>query len=294
MTVQKNKNSRNFPAETHIHIFQKFYAYRILFQIALVVLAFFITYTSSLYLRPYSVLLHNGVLFSVLATLTALVSPWAGTAYAGGIILLEALYVTDLATAIAEGVFLGIAIIVTEIIREKFEQLKHEAVRDELTGLYNRRMIMPMLEKMCHRGSINKEKCALLIIDIDFFKTINDTYGHEVGDLILKDFASRLSEAVRPSDIVARIGGDEFLVLLQQIHATQNLHEILARLQSKLSKPYKIGALQIDAQVSCGVAVFPDDAKDSHKIFDVADKNLYMAKNQGRNSFFMSGKIISS
>lgn len=272
---------------------QFFYRYQIVTKTLTVLVCFYLTYVLTVTFREDFTLLRNGFQFASLISLTVIVSPWIGAIYAGFLILVESLYTTTLGAAIAEGVFLGGAIIVTNIIALRYEKFKMDATRDELTGLYNRRVIMPLLEKACERGKYNDAKCAMSIIDIDFFKTINDTYGHEAGDRLLQEFARRLETCVRPTDIVARVGGDEFMVLLQQIASVKEVLDVVGRLKKRVGEKYAVGGKLVESHISCGVAVFPEDTEHCGALFDIADKNLYMAKEAGRNAFYMNQQRVA-
>ena len=125
---------------------------------------------------------------------------------------------------------------------------------------------------------------AVMYIDIDKFKRINDSLGHEVGDQLLKQFAVRLKENVREEDILCRIGGDEFLVLLNDIKEKKAALEIVTRLHNALQVPYLIDNSKIVATSSIGIAVFPEDGMDSKILISRSDAALYLAKEQ-RNEF---------
>ncbi len=164
------------------------------------------------------------------------------------------------------------------------KEIEYYATRDALTGLYNQRMFWELLEYEVERAKRRKYEFALLMIDIDNFKVINDTYGHIFGDEFLKEFARFLEETFRREDIVARYGGDEFAVILpytSQEEALKTAKRLLERLenfsvQAPDGKPVK-------ATVSIGVAVYPVHGRDAKELFKVADSTMYRIKAEGKN-----------
>ena len=163
-------------------------------------------------------------------------------------------------------------------------KLEHYATRDPLTGLYNQRVFWEMLSYEVERAKRRGYKFALLMIDIDNFKLINDTYGHEFGDSVLKKVAEALKDSLRKEDIVARYGGDEFTVILpyssgeQAFQIASRIVEVLSNL--KLTSP---DGKTIKVSASVGIAVFPDHAQDGKQLFLIADNMMYKAKEEGRN-----------
>ncbi|MBB6049678.1 sensor domain-containing diguanylate cyclase/phosphohydrolase [Armatimonas rosea] len=161
-----------------------------------------------------------------------------------------------------------------------FERTRNHAHTDPLTGLYNIRYVTQTVEELCERAS-SQERFSLICVDLDSFKPINDLYGHQEGDRVLRDLAELLREAVAESDIVARYGGDEFLIVCQgapsrQVERlAQKIRETVQGYQTCLLHP-KLGQLRLGASV--GVATFPDDGSDWPSLLSVADQQMYQDK----------------
>jgi diguanylate cyclase (GGDEF)-like protein/PAS domain S-box-containing protein len=160
-----------------------------------------------------------------------------------------------------------------------------QANYDLLTKLPNRRLFGDRLEheiKIAHRTN---RSLALLFIDLDYFKKVNDTLGHETGDLLLVKATERINESVRESDTVARMGGDEFTAILPQIDSPEDAHKVVRIIIDKLAQPFDLNGNTINISASIGLAIYPQDAMDSKKLLQNADKAMYDAKKQGRNGF---------
>jgi len=156
---------------------------------------------------------------------------------------------------------------------------------DPLTGLPNRRMLRERLEqelKKCRRDST---RLAVLFVDLDHFKEVNDSLGHDQGDLLLIEAARRIAECLREVDTVARMGGDEFTVLVTELHATDPIESILRKILEALSSAFSLAHDQVFVSASIGVTVYPDDAMGIDDLLKQADQALYVAKNAGRNRY---------
>lgn len=163
--------------------------------------------------------------------------------------------------------------------RKKYEsQLEYLAFHDPLTGLKNRRLFYHLVSDKLKKAKRQNEKMAILYIDLDDFKEINDCYGHEAGDLLLQSFAKRLQVSVREKDIVSRVGGDEFIVLLQGITDENQVEKITKRIHHAFQKPYRIKGKNIQITSSIGVSVFPEDGTKGRTLIYHADQALYEAK----------------
>jgi len=164
------------------------------------------------------------------------------------------------------------------------ENLKYQSIRDVLTGLYNRRYLEEFLFKQVNQAERTEIELTILLLDLDHFKRINDMFGHEAGDLILKEFGHVLKNITRSGDLASRYGGEEFIVVLYNVG--KQIGRIKAEeIRSAISQlNLKYGASEIgEITVSIGVATFPEDAKTAKDLIALADKALYRAKHEGRN-----------
>jgi len=173
---------------------------------------------------------------------------------------------------------------------ESLEALRKLATRDELTGLLNRREFDRIMAEEEERARRFGQPLSLVVIDLDLFKSINDRHGHAVGDAVLKEAAARMAESIRTVDRAARIGGEEFALILVQTDRASAL-EVARRAISSVAKgEVKTGALSIAVTASAGVATLPSDALTAADLFAVADKALYSAKGAGRNRAVPAGE----
>lgn len=175
----------------------------------------------------------------------------------------------------------------TEIQRRKeFElELEHQATHDALTGLTNRKSADDQLRKVLFKAEREQQNALLLFIDLDNFKQINDTLGHLAGDDILKQAAYRLKESVRKSDVVARIGGDEFLLIIPELNSEFAAKELAANLLKIFEQPFFIKETEFYVSSSIGLALYPKDGDTADILLAHADTAMYRAKEQGRNGF---------
>lgn len=153
-----------------------------------------------------------------------------------------------------------------------------QASHDALTGLANRMLLDDRLERSIEHARRSGTKVGLVMIDLDQFKPVNDTYGHAVGDRLLVAAAARLREAVRTSDTVARFGGDEFVLVIENVHTREDVERAVASVQARLSVPVMDGDLQLSFSASIGISVYPDDAPDASALLRRADEAMYAAK----------------
>ena len=169
-------------------------------------------------------------------------------------------------------------------VRKYYEdQLTYMATYDPMTGVVNRSSFISTLDHVIEQASESVETFAVLYIDLDKFKNINDSLGHGVGDELLIQFANRLGGNIRNLDVVGRVGGDEFLILLRDI-ATEKVEMIVKRMLVNFNEPYLIQDNKLDLSASVGIAMYPVDGSDSEKLIHNADQALYLAKEK-RNHF---------
>lgn len=169
------------------------------------------------------------------------------------------------------------------------ERMSHMAQYDGLTDLPNRALFYDRLHQALNLAKRSKVGLALMFLDLDRFKQINDTLGHHIGDLLLKNVAERLSQCVRESDTVARLGGDEFTVLLYDLRERDDIGRIAEKIITSISQPYVLEGKDVCIGVSIGIARFTDDTADEDRLMNLADKAMYRAKSEGRNTFRFCG-----
>ncbi len=165
------------------------------------------------------------------------------------------------------------------------KELSQLANYDPLTSLPNRRLFLDRLGQEVRKAHRTKGRLALLFLDLDNFKDINDTLGHEVGDLLLQEAARRLGDCVRASDTVARLGGDEFTIILSDLDDTEHVAAIGQAILKTLSDPFELDGREGFVSASIGITFYPDDAKDVNTLLKNADQAMYVAKEQGCNRF---------
>ncbi len=162
------------------------------------------------------------------------------------------------------------------------DALFHRATHDFLTGLANRALFLDRLRNAVHLAGRDQRRSAVLVIDMDGFKQINDRHGHRAGDMAIREFARRLEHATRKSDTVARLGGDEFGVVLAPSPDPSNIHTTIARLSAAIDRPFVYEDHHIDLHASVGAAFYPDDATDIDGLIEKADQAMYTAKQTRR------------
>jgi diguanylate cyclase (GGDEF)-like protein len=167
--------------------------------------------------------------------------------------------------------------------REAEAKLQHMALVDELTGLPNRRLLSDRLSQSLRAAARDGRMLALLYIDLDGFKPVNDSLGHRIGDLLLKQVAERLQTRARGSDTLARIGGDEFTLILSRIHSKADAEKVAASLLEALTSPFQIDGQGIRIGASIGISLFPEHGRDGDELLQQADFAMYAAKRSGKN-----------
>ncbi|MDT8407730.1 MAG: sensor domain-containing diguanylate cyclase [Methylococcales bacterium] len=162
------------------------------------------------------------------------------------------------------------------------QQLKQAAHYDNLTGLANRSLILELLERALTMAARKQAKVALLFLDLNDFKAVNDRLGHDAGDLLLKIVAQRLTQAVRKADYVGRLGGDEFLVILQDIDTLESAQDLTRKLYEHLKQPCTIKTETVLPGASIGISLYPDNGKDGSVLLNDADQKMYRDKRDKR------------
>jgi diguanylate cyclase (GGDEF)-like protein len=174
------------------------------------------------------------------------------------------------------------------------EQLRDSSLRDGMTKLYNRRFLEEFIDKVMNQTMRENGTYSVLMIDIDFFKLVNDNYGHDAGDIVIKGLANILNANIRSADLAIRYGGEEFLVLLH--NATDDgAMSVASKIQSDFnSTKFVVDTESIQKTLSIGVSIFPTDADSIWKVIKYADTALYEAKNTGRNKVVRFSKEMFS
>ena len=172
----------------------------------------------------------------------------------------------------------------TEIkrLQDRMDNLAHH---DQLTGLPNRTLFYDRLRQALVQAKRREKGFVLFFMDLDGFKAVNDTHGHELGDQLLKAVGQRLGECVRESDTVARMGGDEFTVLLPDLQSRENASAIALQILKTLTQPFQLGAVTCEIGASIGISCYPQDGEEPDRIISRADAAMYRVKNTGRNNF---------
>ncbi len=189
--------------------------------------------------------------------------------------------------------FIGVIMDVTAT-KQRTAHLEHEVNHDPLTGLANRNLLWDRLEQALHMAHRQKSMIAILLIDLNNFKNINDTYGHEAGDMVLKVVARRLQASVRDSDTVARLSGDEFVLVLVNQPSLRFTLRMIERLRQGLTQPVSFMHKEIEVGASLGVAVYPHDGLTSADLVRSADVAMYHAKATGRNEIYFFSNDMKS
>jgi len=190
----------------------------------------------------------------------------------------------------ADGRSVGLVAVVTDI-SERFEaekRVRYLAHHDPLTGLWNRTSLLDHAEEALLLARRHHRRLALLFIDLDRFKPINDLYGHDAGDAVLRIVAKRLRESVRDSDIVCRQGGDEFVILLPEISASASLYGLAEKIREAVGQPCEVDGRTLSVDASIGVAIHPDHGEELDTLIHVADAAMYTAKHRTSEHIWIS------
>ncbi len=180
------------------------------------------------------------------------------------------------------------------LLYKQLEQHSHEletlALHDALTGLPNRRLLMDRLSLAIAHARRSKRTMAVMYLDLDGFKQINDTLGHDAGDTLLKMAAVRLLAAVRQEDTVARLGGDEFVIVLWELGHADGVAKLVSKVMQAASQPYRIQDRDVDMTVSVGVGIYPTHGTEVETLMKSADLALYEAKHAGKNNYRLAAR----
>ncbi len=170
-------------------------------------------------------------------------------------------------------------------LHQEQKELYNLSTKDQLSGLYNKRSLIEKLEWLCVQKGDKEEKFALIMLDVDNFKTINDSLGHNIGDKVLQEVAEAILSSVSRHDIVSRIGGDEFAIILTQSALDVNIIERLKKIQKNIENPTILQSIKYYIHASMGVALFPKDGTDPHSLIKNADIAMYKSKESGKNGY---------
>jgi diguanylate cyclase (GGDEF)-like protein len=165
------------------------------------------------------------------------------------------------------------------------EKILHLATHDQLTNLPNLQVIRDRVDVALKQARRNNSIVALLFVDLDGFKAVNDTTGHHIGNLLLTEAAERISNCVRESDTVARIGGDEFLILLQNLKVETEAADVAQKVVHSVNQPVLIEGHSLQVGASVGISVYPIHGHDFETLLKVADEAMYLSKKAGKNGY---------
>ncbi len=169
--------------------------------------------------------------------------------------------------------------------RKAEEGIRRQAFHDSLTNLANRILFTDRLNMAIKRAKRAQKMVAVMVLDLDYFKDVNDRWGHAAGDMLLKEVADRLADKVRDTDTVARQGGDEFSVALSSLNSFEEARQVAEKIVASFYQPFRLDTVDAYVTASLGVAMYPDHGDDMDTLINKADKAMYEAKNTGRNRF---------
>ena len=171
------------------------------------------------------------------------------------------------------------------LLQESEERMRYQAQHDPLTGLPNRWLLRDRLLQATARAKRDRTAFAVVLVDLDNFKTVNDTLGHDVGDLLLVEVAQRLSGCIRERDTIARLGGDEFVFVLEGLTAPEDSALVARKIIEVLAAPFPIAGELLRTSPSIGISLYPEDGQDADFLLKFADIAMYRAKAAGRNCY---------
>jgi diguanylate cyclase (GGDEF)-like protein len=173
------------------------------------------------------------------------------------------------------------------------KQMRHLATHDALTNLPNRILFFDRLDQAITRAQRQNSKLAILFLDLDGFKTVNDQFGHATGDTTLQIVARRLESCLRQSDTVARMGGDEFTIILENITSPQDCEQVASKILEAIQEPIKFDTKQVQLSTSIGISIFPEDGEDGDLLTIHADAAMYMAKENRNHYEFYTSQVLT-
>ncbi len=176
-------------------------------------------------------------------------------------------------------------ILVSELVEKQSKMLQHQANHDPLTDLPNRTQFQQKLSDAIANAKKHNTTFALFFLDLDHFKDINDSLGHHVGDVVLKEFAKRLKESIRHEDTLARLGGDEFTIILHNIEKLTDISTVANKIITAMQTPIPIASNELHITTSIGISIYPEHAQDKSNLLKFADTAMYKAKAKGRNTY---------
>jgi len=184
--------------------------------------------------------------------------------------------------------------IVKSLLKENTKVLEHKAIHDDLTNLPNKYLLHELLKKSIHRAQRNKQKVAILYMDLNKFKEINDTLGHATGDKVLIEFSKRVKDTLRDSDTLSRIGGDEFIIIIDNFVDSSNLTTLTNKIIQNIKKDFFIKDTKIPIRCSIGISIYPDDGLEAEELKINADTAMYSAKSNKNSDFiFYSHSLVN-
>ena len=178
-------------------------------------------------------------------------------------------------------------------VQKARDALGYQAEHDMLTGLPNRILYFDRLHQAIKKSNRNHKKTAVIFMDLDRFKEINDSLGHETGDWVIKLLGKRLKSYIRDEDTLARFGGDEFLILIESFEDIKDVIEVLQKLLKSMEKPFDVNGHALHLTLSAGISIVPDDGEDPESLIRNADTAMYKAKDDGRNTFHFYTKEMT-
>ena len=202
--------------------------------------------------------------------------------------LLRTWMTLEYATVDSSGKLISVNGLLADVTEKKLyeEELKKHAFFDKLTGLRNRMSLYDSIDNMIVQSKRKNSLNALVFMDLDGFKTVNDTYGHEAGDYILVTVSERIQKLLRESDTIARLGGDEFVLLLTNLSSKSEVEPIVNKLIRIIEKPIFFKEIKLEISTSAGVSFYPDDEMaDGDELMRRADKAMYKAKMKGKGRY---------